>query len=335
MIQKIDSDVIKFEFIAPNPHSRSQQALQAIRKLVVHYTANPGASARNHKTYFANLSGSTYASAHIFVDKLEAICIIPLNEVAYHANDVQKHNSDGSAYRGVAELKPNANYLSIGVELCIEKDGTFHPDTLARAEKVFAELCKAFKLDPNDDIVRHFDITAKNCPAPFVANAKAFADFKNKIDDIVNPPAPKPVVDKKHYTVVDGDTLYKIAKKTGVSVDNLIKYNPKIKPDELQIGDILNLVATSTSTTNNKPKPKATKKYLVLPKSSDSWNVYPTNKAPVKANACGQLNPKKYGGLTYEIIGNPQDDVYTIDTDSFGKVNIYASKATGAKIVTK
>lgn len=37
--------------------------------------------------------------------------------------------------------------------------------------------------------------------------------------------------------------------------------------------------------------------------------------------------------MTYDILDNPQTDVYTIKTDQFGKVNIYAAASTGAKIV--
>lgn len=73
-------------------------------------------------------------------------------------------------------------------------------------------------------------------------------------------------------------------------------------------------------------------KTLHLPKNISSWAVYPTDKQPVKKNAKGYLNPKKFGGLKYEILGNPQKDVYTIKTTNFGKVNIYAAKSTGANI---
>src|SRR5690606_40527758 len=117
----------KNQYINPNKFSRPQEKLKAVRKLVIHWTANYGATAQNHYKYFNNLK-DRYASAHIFVDKNEAICIIPLNEVAYHAND--------GTYRGVPELKPNANYLSIGVEMCVEKDGSFHKDTIERTENV-------------------------------------------------------------------------------------------------------------------------------------------------------------------------------------------------------
>ncbi|WP_251034456.1 MULTISPECIES: hypothetical protein [unclassified Bacillus (in: firmicutes)] len=44
------------------------------------------------------------------------------------------------------------------------------------------------------------------------------------------------------------------------------------------------------------------------------------------------VRPKKFDGLKYEVLGNPQRDVYTIKTDQFGKVNVYAAKSTGATV---
>lgn len=74
------------------------------------------------------------------------------------------------------------------------------------------------------------------------------------------------------------------------------------------------------------------KKYLNLKPHLASWRVYPTNVAPVVKNSCGSLAPKTYGGLSYEILGNPQTDVYTIQTSSFGKVNIYAPRDNDSSI---
>ncbi|WP_186306462.1 M23 family metallopeptidase [Siminovitchia fortis] len=79
------------------------------------------------------------------------------------------------------------------------------------------------------------------------------------------------------------------------------------------------------------PEPQPRKK-LILPKSASSWRVYPLNKKPVKGNEIGFLNPKKFGGLEYEILGNSLKYVYTIQTANFGKVNIYAAPDTGAKV---
>lgn len=76
-----------------------------------------------------------------------------------------------------------------------------------------------------------------------------------------------------------------------------------------------------------KPPVKGTiNKYLNLNKNVERWRVYPTNKSPVIGNEVGFLSPSKYGGLTYKILANPQTDVYTINTTSFGTVNIYAPR---------
>lgn len=69
-----------------------------------------------------------------------------------------------------------------------------------------------------------------------------------------------------------------------------------------------------------------------LPSNADSWRVYKINVQPIKANACGFIKPSKFGGLSYKILGNPMQDVYTIKTDSFGTVNIYGANSTGATV---
>lgn len=163
------------DFIRINQYSRPGSKLTAVRKIILHYTANPGASAANHQRYFNNLT-DRYASAHLFVDKIEAICIIPLNEVTYQAND--------GSYRGVEALKPNANFLSVGVEMCQEPDGSFHPDTVTRAVNVCADLCRKFGLSASD-IVRHYDVTHKYCPGPYVDNPALFTAFKNRVSDVL------------------------------------------------------------------------------------------------------------------------------------------------------
>jgi N-acetylmuramoyl-L-alanine amidase len=262
------------DFVQVNKFSRPATKLVGVRGIVIHWTADPGATDEAEQNYFdgSDGGGGRYASAHIFVDRDSATLLIPLNEVAYHANEkpckIAKLQATLGKYVG------GANLTAIGVEMCVEIDGTIHPDTISRTVDVVADLCKMFKLTSND-IYRHYDITGKNCPAPFVSNPQLFVEFKNKVNAGLHP------------------------------------------------------VITPTQ------QPVAKKKYLVLPATESSWRVYPLNKAPKKGNECGYLNPKKFGGLTYEILGNPQTDVYLIQTVNFGKVQIYAASSTGAKIVLK
>lgn len=92
----------------------------------------------------------------------------------------------------------------------------------------------------------------------------------------------------------------------------------------VNLGDLSLVSGGSTSSSS--------KLYVNLPGSATSWNVYPTSKAPVIGNECGKLNPAAYCGLSYEVLGNPQANVYTIQSPTFGKVNIYCGPDTSAKV---
>lgn len=147
------------EFIPINEFTRPGIKRTHTRNLVWHYTANPGASAANHYRYFANLR-DRYASAHIFIDRHEAICIIPLDELAYHAGP--------------------ANPYSIGIELCIEQDGSFHPNTIKQAVEIGKELNRIYGLSASDQM-RHYDVTGKICPKPWVDDPEAWTMFRDQL----------------------------------------------------------------------------------------------------------------------------------------------------------
>lgn len=174
------------DLIPINEYSRPGTPLRLVRNIVVHYTGNPGASAANHVTYFGksmieqnikiiaeanrlpspqkeeHLKLVRYASAHLFVDPGDAVLIIPLDEMSYHASQ--------------------ANPYSIGIELCIEKDGSFHPDTVRRSAAIVAEMCKRYGLNPLRDVIRHYDVTGKICPKPYVDDPAAWEAFRQAVD---------------------------------------------------------------------------------------------------------------------------------------------------------
>ena len=92
--------------------------------------------------------------------------------------------------------------------------------------------------------------------------------------------------------------------------------------------------ATTTSSTPATPAPAPAKKYVNLPPKAKTWNVYPVKAQPVVGNECGKLAPANYGGLSYEILANPMSGVYTIQTSSFGRVNIYADTSVTSATIT-
>ncbi len=171
---------IKYEYININKFSRPGIKNYGIKGLIMHYTANNGGTARNHKTYFNNLNG-IYASAHLFVDDNEAICIIPLDEVAYHANDTVKYNADGTIYKPLYSKIGNANYGAIGLEMCLDKNGNITEKTFQNSVKAVKELVAKYPAITRNTIWRHYDVTGKNCPAPWVSKPSELERFKEAV----------------------------------------------------------------------------------------------------------------------------------------------------------
>ncbi|MCY8003301.1 peptidoglycan-binding protein [Bacillus haynesii] len=169
--------VIK-NFVKVNPYTRPGLKLAAVKGIVMHWTATPGASALNERNYFNGtcIADKRYASAHYFVDRHEAQHIIPDHEVAYHAHDQNR------CY--VSFLKPNANTTALGVEMCVEKDGTIHEETMRNAAELVADLCKTYGLS-TDRIVRHYDVTNKSCPTPWVRDAGQLSAFRKRVDSLL------------------------------------------------------------------------------------------------------------------------------------------------------
>ncbi|TWK44668.1 hypothetical protein CHCC20347_1388 [Bacillus paralicheniformis] len=165
-------------YVKVNQYTRPGLKLAGVKGIVMHWTATPGASALNERNYFNGtcIADKRYASAHYFVDRKEAQHIIPENEVAYHAHDQNR------CY--VSFLKPNANTTAIGVEMCVEKDGKIHSETVQNAAELVADLCKRYGLS-TDKIVRHYDVTNKSCPTPWVRDASQLTTFRKKVDALL------------------------------------------------------------------------------------------------------------------------------------------------------
>lgn len=133
-----------------------------IRYIVLHYTGNRGDTAKNNADYFARTAVET--SAHYFVDGREIWQSVPDGDTAWHCG--------ARAYRH-PECR-NAN--SLGVELCDSVDGV--PEaTRARAAALVRALMAQYSV-PAERVLRHYDVTGKICPAPWVRDERAWADFK-------------------------------------------------------------------------------------------------------------------------------------------------------------
>ena len=53
-------------------------------------------------------------------------------------------------------------------------------ETVARTVELTKYLMKLYSIPP-ENVLRHYDVTGKNCPAPWVKDEKLWIDFKSRI----------------------------------------------------------------------------------------------------------------------------------------------------------
>lgn len=156
-------DYVEQDYIPVNDWSRPGTPLEDINAVVIHYVGNPGTTARANRNYFASLASGkegTYASSHFVVGlEGEVVQCVPLTEVAYASNT---RNGD-----------------TVSIEVCHpDETGEFSPVTYGRCVELAAWLCREFKLDPETDVIRHYDVTGKECPLYYVEHPEAWERLK-------------------------------------------------------------------------------------------------------------------------------------------------------------
>lgn len=163
-------DWVQQELLDVNPYSRPGTPLEEVNGIVVHYVGNPGTTAAQNRSYFAGLaqSGETYASSH-FVIGLdgEIIQCVPLDEIAYASSQ--------------------RNVDTIAIECCHpDEEGKFNDATYQSLLRLVRWLQEEFHLD-NSQVIRHYDVTGKECPLYYVRNPEAWEQF---LTDLSNTPVP-------------------------------------------------------------------------------------------------------------------------------------------------
>lgn len=137
-----------------------------IQYIVVHYTANRGDTAKNNADYFARTVTKT--SAHYFVDESEIWQSVLETDTAWHC---------GSDY---PQHPCCRNYNSIGVEMC-NSVGRVPEATRERTAAFVRELMDKYGVPP-ENVLRHFDVTGKWCPAPWVNDRGEWEKFKTMLE---------------------------------------------------------------------------------------------------------------------------------------------------------
>ena len=183
---------IKFKAADPSNHYAGRDG-NAIRYIVLHYTANNGDTAQNNADYFAG--ANRRASAHYFVDENEVVQSVRDTDAAWHCGG--SIESDHHPLRGIC-----TNRNSLGVEMCSDIVGgkcVITAQTVDLAVQLVRQLMAKYRI-PIARVVRHYDVTGKACPEPWVRDESLWRKFKARLTAPVEPEPKKEddeVVEKK------------------------------------------------------------------------------------------------------------------------------------------
>lgn len=186
--------------------------LDAIKYIVIHYTANDGDTDESNGAYFHN--NVVKASAHYFVDD-DSVTVSVNDEFTAWSVGGKKYpdcvKTGGGKYYGKCT---NAN--SISIELCDDvKNGRVYPSagTIANAIELVKKLMKKYGI-PAANVIRHFDVNGKPCPAYWCGTSAKDKQWKTEFWDKLNGN-----VEFKPYLVRVTENDLNVRKGPGVKYD--------------------------------------------------------------------------------------------------------------------
>lgn len=146
-----------------------------IEYIVVHYVGATGSAKDNAMYYNREYVGN---SAHFFVGHAAE------NGAVYQSVDPVYRAWHCGSETGRYMHPSCRNDNSIGVELCckydVERGWYFESETVASAAALVRHLMQTYNI-PAQNVLRHYDVTGKTCPAPMLEDA-AWKQFKSQLE---------------------------------------------------------------------------------------------------------------------------------------------------------
>lgn len=164
---------MKITFKGCNPSNYRKGREFPVHWIVLHFTANNGDTAKNNADYFANNSNPR-ASAHYFVDLNEIYQSVKDTDTAWHCG----------RERGGSYFNDCRNANSIGIEMCsVIRNGVYviPEETVKNAAELVRYLMARHHV-PVSRVCRHYDVTHKSCPEPWVRNPKQWEKFLEMLE---------------------------------------------------------------------------------------------------------------------------------------------------------
>lgn len=164
VLQKLENpktpDWIDVQIIPLDGVSRDGSKLDGFNDVVVHYVGNPGTTAQQNHDFYCNPESEVSSHFIVGLDG-EIIQCIPLDE-----------QSAASNWR---------NHDTISIEVCHpDETGIFNKETYMSLVRLVAWLTDYGYLS-NKHIIRHYDVTGKECPMYYVKHPDAWAKFKEDV----------------------------------------------------------------------------------------------------------------------------------------------------------
>ncbi len=145
-----------------NDNARHGARLADFTGVVIHYVGNPATTAMGNRNYF-NQPTTTVVSHFVVGLDGEVVQCLPLHERSVASN--------------------NRNRDTVSIEVCHPDEiGQFTDATYAALVRLTAWLCELGDLD-TDDVIRHYDVTKKECPLYYVRHPEAWEQLR---EDIAN-----------------------------------------------------------------------------------------------------------------------------------------------------
>ena len=171
--------------------------------IVIHYVGAVS-SAKANAQYFYGINRQ--ASANYFVDEKEIWQVVEDKDAAWHVGGAIKYYNSCR------------NNNSIGIELCCKKDDNgnwyFEDATIQNAIELTKMLMRKYNI-PLIRVCRHYDVTRKICPEPFVRHDEQWQQFIKRVEAYNNMEEEKELtiqekceVIKKFYGLDDNTCLY-------------------------------------------------------------------------------------------------------------------------------
>lgn len=148
--------------------NRTKMTNKQNKYIVIHYVGAVS-TAKANADYFHSVNRQ--ASAHYFVDENEIWQVVKEGDSSWHCGTTGKYYNECR----------NSN--SIGIEMCCYNNNgvlDISEKVISKTIELTKELMKKYNI-PIENVVRHYDVTHKICPAPFVNNESRWNDFKERL----------------------------------------------------------------------------------------------------------------------------------------------------------